>query len=322
VLDRFGRKIRVLRVSVTKRCDLRCAYCVPSASAARCRTAPPDGLSSEELFAVVEAAVGLGIDRVRLTGGEPLVREDIVEIVERLARVSGLARLSLTTNGQRLARLAAPLAAAGLRATNVSIDALDPALFAEMRRGGSLSFALEGLDAALEAGLETKVNAVVIRGINEGEILPLAFLAYVRPVRVRFLEYMPMGPWTPGNEDVARVVSGAEILARLRERLGPLDPEPRGEADGPAVYFRPRGFRGAIGVITAVTRPFCERCNRIRLLADGRLRPCLFAAEAIDLKPAIRAGRQAIEAAFLRAVAAKPEGGARARLFPLRMTGG
>ncbi len=320
--DRFGRAIRVLRVSVTDRCDLRCTYCVPAKGPLPCGIPRRDLLTADDLGAIVEAAVGLGIDRVRLTGGEPLLRDDIVSIAARIARIRGLVRLSLTTNGQRLARLAGALALAGVQCVNVSLDALDPRLFAEIRRGGSLRLAIEGIDEALRVGLEVKVNAVIMRGVNEREVVPLASLALSRPVHVRFLEYMPAGPWTPGNADLGRFVPGDEVLARLRERLGPLDARAFVDGDGPAVYYSVPGAKGTIGVITAVSKPFCDRCNRLRVLANGTLRPCLFSEEAIDLKPALRAGRAAIEDAFRRAAAMKPESGARARLFPLRMTGG
>lgn len=323
VHDRFGRAIRVLRVSVTDRCDLRCAYCAPVGSLLPCAAlARREALSPDDIGAVVEAAVGLGIDRVRLTGGEPLVRADIVKIVERLARTRGLARLSLTTNGQRLARLAGPLARAGLGCANVSVDSLDEDRFAAIRRGGSLRLALEGIDATLAAGIAVKVNAVVLRGLNDQDIVPLALLARERPLHVRFLEYMPSGAWRSGNPDLARFVPGAEVVARIREQLGPLEERARVDGDGPAIYYSVAGWRGSLGVITAVSHPFCDRCNRLRVLADGRLRPCLFAEEAIDLKPAIRAGRAAIEEALRIAVRAKPESGAPARSFPLRLTGG
>ena len=309
-----SRRVDYLRLSVTDRCNLRCVYCMPPEGV------PPrrhdEILSYEELLAFAACAVRLGVTRVRVTGGEPLVRKGLVGFIERLAALEGVTDVALTTNGVLLPRLAADLRAAGLRRVNVSIDSLDPARYALLTRGARLADALAGLDAALAAGFApTKVNAVLLAGL-EDEAERFVELADERDVHVRFIEYMPVDRrlGLPGD-----FVPAGAVLERLRARYdvevvdGPF-------GFGPARYFRVPGARGTIGFIAGVSDHFCARCNRLRLMADGRLRTCLFSAPERDLDVRPLIGRpDDLAAAVADAIAGKsfdrtleaPDAGAR-----------
>lgn len=305
--DSYQRPIDYLRVSVTDRCNLRCVYCMP-----------PEGvpwrehaeiLTFEEIALVVRVAAELGIRKVRLTGGEPLVRRGIVQLVGYLAEIPGIEDLSMTTNGLLLASMARDLAAAGLQRVNVSLDSLDPERFARLTRGGALENVLAGIDAAVNAGLQPlKINTVVIRGWNDDEVLQFAEKARRDGWHVRFIEFMPVGRggmWSP-----AAFVPAAEIRARIEATLGPLLPEDSPRGAGPARYYRfPEGM-GTIGLISAVSEHFCSGCNRLRLSADGRLRPCLLCDEEIDLRSVLRngAGADEIRERLLVAIRNKPRG--------------
>jgi len=283
LMDGHGRVHRDLRISVTDRCNFRCSYCMP-----------PEGLqwldrgellTFEEITRVAAVAVGeFGITSIRLTGGEPTVRADLDRLVAALSLLD--VDLSLTTNGSRLATLAAPLAAAGLRRINISIDSLRSERFAELTHRDDLDDVLTGLDAAQGSGLDpVKVNCVVMRGVNDDELVDFATFGRERGVVVRFIEFMPLdaqGEWYAGS-----VVSQREIIERIAE-VYPLEPVGRG--DEPAERFRFVDGRGEIGVIPSVTEPFCGSCDRIRLTADGRLRNCLFAVEETDLRAVLRSG--------------------------------
>lgn len=301
--DRFGRRITYLRVSVTDRCNLRCVYCLPACGV---RWLPrEDVLRFEEIREVVQTAASLGITHVRLTGGEPLVREDLGDLVAMLTAIPQLEDLSLTTNGVLLARHANTLARAGLRRVNISLDTLSPERFRAITRFGSVNDVQEGIEAALAAGLSpVKLNMVVMRGVNDDEIVELARLAVDRPLHVRFIELMPIGDYFTRE----RLVPGEEILARLGV-FGELHPVNAVRGCGPARMFTWPGAQGTVGVIGAVTQAFCAQCNRLRLTATGQLRPCLDDTAAVDLKPALR---PAIDHArlvqlFEQAVETKPE---------------
>lgn len=274
MIDQYGRAITYLRLSVTDRCNLRCRYCMPAEGVVIRRH--EDMLTEDEMITAVEAAASLGITKLRITGGEPLVKRNILSICRRAARVPGIAEVCLTTNGLLLPEMAADLRAAGVRRVNLSLDTLDPDKYAQITRGGSLAQALAGLDAALAAGFDrVKINAVLMGGFNDDEIGALADLTRERPVDVRFIELMPM----PGGEAFGpeRYVS----VSRVPEVLPALRPE---SADGVARLYRFPGAPGRVGLISPVSRHFCAECNRIRLTADGRLKPCLHAAEEQSVK--------------------------------------
>jgi len=278
---------------------------------------PQEILRYEEIGAVVQAAAALGITKVRLTGGEPLVRADIIKLVAALAAVPGIDDLSLTTNGALLARYARPLREAGLHRINVSLDTMDPLQFRRITRFGHLEDVLRGLAAAEAAGLESiKVNTVVIRGFNDGEVADIAGLTLQHPWHVRFIELMPVGSEEgclpgvcDGGSGGQAFVPVAEIRQRIQEKWGELLPAGQALAgNGPASYYRLAQARGSIGFIGAVSEAFCEHCNRLRLTADGHLRPCLLADGEIDLKTPLRQGadQEGLKQLIAQAVAAKP----------------
>lgn len=316
--DGHERRISYLRLSVTDRCDLACRYCVPDGAPPR--AARTDLLTSAELLTLAAAAVALGITKIRITGGEPLLRADLVTLLGRLRDLPGLERLVLTTNGLRLAPLAADLRRAGVDGVNVSIDSLDPRRFAAVTGGGDLTACLAGIDAALAAGFTTKLNVVVMAGINDDEIERFAALALERPLAVRFIEHMPVGGSTAGP---VLTVPAQEVLARLA-RLGALAPvvaRDAGRLAGPARMFRLAEGPGTVGVIAGESCRFCSDCNRIRVTATGHARGCLFDDSPVDLRRHLREGRPADLATALRAlIAAKPE--ARRAPQPLRTMSG
>ena len=295
LIDSYGRVHRDLRISVTDRCNFRCTYCMPEEGM---QWLPREQiLAFEEIERIARVLVeDLGVESIRLTGGEPTVRADLPALVERLAalRVGGdgpPVALAMTTNGATLRRHAAPLAAAGLGRVNISLDSLDRERFAEVTRRDELDAVLDGIDAAIEAGLQpVKVNVVLVRGINDDEVLDFAAFGRDRGVSVRFIEFMPLdggGGW--GSD---QVVSQDEIVAAIGATW-PLEPVRRGNE--PAERFRyldlPEGTPGGeIGVIPSVTRPFCGNCDRVRLTAEGQLRNCLFAHDEFDLRTPLRTG--------------------------------
>lgn len=305
--DRHGRIARSLRVSVTDRCNLRCLYCMPGGDIPwfpKSRI-----LSFEEIRRVVGVLVSLGVREVRLTGGEPLLRQDLPVLAGMLAEIEGLEDLAVTTNGLLLESLAAPLLAAGVKRFNVHLDSLDPATFEAASRRDALHRVLAGL-AELERlrAVPIKINVVLVRGVNDREIPDFAELARRRPYQVRFIELMPLG----GGEalEIDRLVPGREVRRRI-EAIRPLRPVGRDRPSAPATVFRFADGVGDIGFINPVTEPFCAACDRIRLTADGMLRNCLFARRETDLRSILRAGGtdEQIAAAARDDVAAKGPGG-------------
>ena len=295
MIDAFGRNITYLRLSVTELCNLRCRYCMPAEGVEK--RAHEEMLTQEEMILAVRAAAELGIRKLRVTGGEPLVKRNIVSICEQAAQVPGIEEVCLTTNGTLLPDLAGPLKRAGVHRLNISLDTLDPEKYAWITRVGALDQALRGIEAALEAGFErTKVNAVLIGGWNEDEIRPLAELSVRWPVDVRFIELMPMA-------DKAAFGPGAVIPCdRVVEALPEL--EPLSESDGVARMYRlPKG-QGRIGLISPVSAHFCGACNRLRLTADGKVKPCLHSPAEFSIKGLDIEG---MKRQFLAACAAKPE---------------
>jgi cyclic pyranopterin phosphate synthase len=308
-LDAYDRPISYLRISVTDRCNLRCIYCMPEEGVA---WRPHQGvLRYEEIETIVRAAAELGISKVRLTGGEPLVRLGIADLVDMIAQIPGIDDLAMTTNGVLLARYAKPLADAGLHRVNISLDTLDPERFRRITRCGELADVLEGITAARDVGLDPiKINTVVIRGMNDDEVVDLAAKTLEAGWwNIRFIELMPVGNgelMTEAWEE--RVVTADEIRAQIEQSFGPLQPAKMETGSGPARYFRLPGGKGTLGFITPVSEHFCYRCNRLRLTADGQLRPCLLSDREIDLRSPLRRGADAdeIKALIVEGINAKP----------------
>ncbi|MDD2580616.1 MAG: GTP 3',8-cyclase MoaA [Desulfuromonadaceae bacterium] len=301
--DSIGRNINYLRLSVTDRCNMRCFYCMPKEGVSREEHGTI--LSYEELLLIAETAVGLGIEKIRITGGEPLVRAGIVGFLANLSAIPGLRHLALTTNGLLLAEMAADLFRAGVQRLNVSIDSLNPDTFRDITRGGDLSRVLAGLDAAEEAGFPPpKINAVIMRGVNDAELLDFAEMTRLRGNSVRFIEYMPVVK----DEGWQRYcLSGEEILQRIAANYQ-LEPVDKGPFAGPSRDFRIAGARGSIGIITAVSGHFCSDCNRIRVTSTGQAKGCLFSDEKTDLLPCLRPpDQERLAEAVRRIVSTKPE---------------
>jgi cyclic pyranopterin phosphate synthase len=298
------RKINYLRVSVTDLCNYRCTYCMPPEGVQRLPHS--EILSFEEICSVVNAAVPLGINRVRLTGGEPLVRRGIPDLIRLLTRVPGVEEVYLTTNGSLLDGLADELKASGLSRINVSLDSLKPERFRAITRRGDIQDVWRGIEAAQKAGFEPiKLNVVVIKGVNDDEIEDFAIFTRENPFEVRFIEYMPFGP----EESLKHYecITADEMKERIRA-LGNLERLPKFFHSGPAERYRLEGAQGVIGFIPAMSHSFCSTCNRIRLTADGRLLPCLFSGRAVDVKALLRsnAGPEKISEAVRLAIKSKP----------------
>jgi cyclic pyranopterin phosphate synthase len=302
LIDAFGRRLTYLRVSVTDRCNLRCTYCLPED--ADFPFGDRDFLSPAEIETIVGSLVRLGIRRVRLTGGEPLVRKDLLEIVRRLKALPGLENLALSTNGTELARLAPALREAGVDRVNISVDSLDPERFREITRRGDLAEVWRGVEAALAAGLDpVKLNAVLLQS-NQDDVERLAALTRDRPLHARFIEVMPTGAnrLQPGE-----FVSADDTRARLEKRFGPLAATELGPRTGPAKAYRFAGAVGTVGFITPLSHTFCADCNRLRLTSRGELRLCLFADRTYPLRHLLAAADPAaLEGEILRVLQEKP----------------
>ncbi len=308
LIDPFGRAITYLRISITDRCNLRCAYCLPATGT---KWLPrEDLLTVDEIVRVAETAASLGVSKIRLTGGEPLVRPDALEIVARIAAIPGIHDLSLTTNAILLEKMAQPLADAGLDRVNISLDTLDADKFQRVTRFGDFSRAWKGILAAETAGLTpVKLNTVVVGGFNADELSQIACLSKVYPWHIRFIELMPVGnqqEWGDG------LPSGAErfiSVQQMRAQLGQLNLEPA-EApagNGPARTFRSPGAPGTVGFISPLGEHFCENCNRLRLTADGFLRACLLMDKEISVREALNTDGD-LSAQLQQAVDQKPKG--------------
>jgi GTP 3',8-cyclase len=308
LIDLYGRNITYMRISVTDNCNLRCVYCKANDdSLVQSKT---QFLTASEIARVVEAAVRCGIKQVRLTGGEPLVRSDIVEIIERLERIPGLEEVSLTTNGILLDRLALPMAKAGLKRVNISLDTLDKTKFARITRGGSIDRVCKGISAAEDAGLSPiKINAVIVKGLNDDELADLANLTVKKPWQVRFIELMPVGnldSWGegfPASSD--RYISMQEMLSRIS--FLNIEPDNAQTGNGPARMYRIPGAMGKVGFISPIGNHFCASCNRLRLTSDGFLRSCLLLDKEVDIKECLNNGNDLLPM-ILKAVSLKPEG--------------
>ncbi|MBN2186967.1 MAG: GTP 3',8-cyclase MoaA [Dehalococcoidia bacterium] len=301
LFDSFVRCINYLRISVTDRCNLRCIYCMP-----------PEGiswishselLSYEEISAIVQIAAELGVNKIRLTGGEPLARADLPKLIEMLSQLERVEEVSLTTNGTLLKKYALELKQAGLRRVNISLDTLKADKFQKITRLGELKDALSGIEASKEAGLHPiKINMVVMKNINDDEVLDFASMTYKEELHVRFIELMPFSK-------VAEPVPASELRWRISRSLGMLEPCPSPPGNGPAQCYSLPGARGTIGFISPITEPFCSSCNRLRLTSYGQLCPCLLSDEGIDLRGPLRnnASAKELEHLILSVVASKPE---------------
>ncbi len=303
-VDRFNRRIDYLRVAVTDRCNLRCFYCMPEGRIPLYRHS--EILRYEEILHVIRAAVSVGITKVRITGGEPLIRRDICELVRQISQIPQIADLAMTTNGIFLDKMAAPLFDAGLKRINVSLDTLNPLTFFKITRCNRFEDVWKGLNRAASVGFHPiKINTVVVRNVNDMEIGSLARMSMGKAYNIRFIEFMPigyLGQWQPD-----RFVSSNEMKKEI-ERIAPLIPVPRASMDGPADRYHFPASQGEIGFIGAVSQHFCSFCNRLRLTPDGKLRPCLMSDEEIDLKTPLRNGctQTHLERLFHEAIASKP----------------
>lgn len=285
-IDRFGRNIHYLRISLTDHCNLRCVYCMPEDMTFRPNQ---ELMQDDELLLITRLCAGLGFDKIRLTGGEPTVRANIVELVRGIAAIPGVRHLAMTTNGVLLGRLAHSLKEAGLQRVNISIDTLDPDRFKRLTRWGSFDQVWEGILAAEAAGLvPLKLNAVVVRGYNDQDVPSLAALTLHRPWQMRFIEMMPFAGATVLQQ--RQVVSQAEMIRLIESACGPLEEVHPGRLDGEARIYRLPGAHGQIGFISSVSLPFCASCTRARLTADGKLRLCLLREKEVDLLTPLRAG--------------------------------
>jgi cyclic pyranopterin phosphate synthase len=280
MIDSHGRQINYLRISVTDRCNLRCTYCMPEDGIEQIQCA--DILSYEDFLNIVNVATRLGIKKVRITGGEPLVRKGIMGFLAELTAVEGIEEVTLTTNGILLSRYARELKEIGIKRLNISIDSLIPEVYTQITRRGRLSDVLDGIAAADNAGLKIKLNIVAMRGINDNEIKDLAAMSLHNPWSVRFIEYMPTNRDDKNWRNL--LIPGKEILARVEEKYQ-LKPISTGNYCGPAKPYQIEGARGTIGIITPMSEHFCSTCNRIRVTANGLVKSCLFSERAYDLKP-------------------------------------
>jgi cyclic pyranopterin phosphate synthase len=305
--DSYGREINYLRISVTDRCNLRCVYCMPMDGLTF--VPGPELLTPEEIEKVARAGADAGFRKIRLTGGEPTLRRDVVEIVERLARIPGIQELVMTTNGLRLPWIAEPLARAGLQRVNIHLDTLDETRLTRVMRLNSMDKVWAGIEAAERAELvPIKINVVVTRGYNDEDVVDLARLTLEHDWHVRFIELMPLG----GPAEIAfhHYVPTQESIQRIEAALGPLFPLNGGEVVGEARLYRLAGARATVGFISPVSDPYCDSCNRMRLTADGRIRLCLLSEKELNFRDTLRGGGSHADlvALFQRAIAAKPVG--------------
>ena len=285
-IDRFGRNIHYLRISLTDHCNLRCVYCMPEDQTFRPNA---ELMQDDEILLLTRLFARLGFDKIRLTGGEPTVRAHVVDLVRGIASTPGIRSVSMTTNGVLLSRLARPLAEAGLQRVNISIDTLNPEKFRRLTRWGDMEDVWDGIVAAQEAGLTPiKLNAVVVKGYNEEDVVDLARLTLGNPWQIRFIEMMPFAGVT--DVQTGQIITAAQIQERIESVLGKMEVANGGKLDGEARLFRLPGAKGDVGFISSVTHPFCASCTRARLTADGRLRLCLLREKEVDLLTPLRAG--------------------------------
>lgn len=307
LVDTFGRVHDNLRISVTDRCNIRCFYCMPAENVQFMNRAHL--LTFEEIEAFVRIVAPLGVRKLRLTGGEPLVRRELPVLIERLVKIEGIRDIGLTTNGILLAEQADDLKRAGLSRINISLDALDPKLFEEITRRTGYEKVIEGIEAARRVGFDPiKINAVSVRGMTESQIVPFGKFARETGVEVRFIEFMPLDADNAWERD--QVLFASEILETLSREIAPLVPLPGNDPSAPATDFQFEDGIGRIGMIASVSQPFCQNCNRFRLTADGKIRNCLFSLEETDIKTLLRenAPAETIVEAVRQSISAKKAG--------------
>jgi len=291
LIDTFGRLHDNLRISVTDRCNIRCFYCMPDADP---KYGPREEiLSFEEIERVARVAARLGVRKLRVTGGEPLLRRDLPDLIRRLAAIPGIADLALTTNGVHLTRHAGSLYAAGLRRLNVHVDTLDRRRFLEITRRDVLDEVLAGIFEAKRVGFRIKINAVAVKNLVEPDIVPLARFGREHGFEIRYIEFMPLD--AQGLWDRDKVLLADDIVASISREVCPLEPVPDPDPRAPALEYRYTDGNGTIGLIASVSRPFCLNCNRVRLTADGKLRYCLFAIDETDVRDILRRGGTDLE---------------------------
>ena len=305
LLDPYNRRLNYLRISLTDRCNLRCVYCMPEQGVPK--LIHEDILTYEELLRLARLSVRLGIEKIRLTGGEPLVRKNIGDLIKALGEIPGIRDISLTTNGVLLAEQAQALWAAGVKRINISLDTLNPGKYAEITRFNLFDQVWAGIQEAERIGFSPiKVNVVALRGINDNEILAFGRLSQEKPYHVRFIEFMPVG--TENGWSTERFLSSDDIFKKLQV-IGPLYPVNGQGLDGPAKRMAYDGARGEIGLISPISEHFCPSCNRLRLTAEGRLRVCIFSDDEIDLRTPLRNGASDVEleTAIRTAILQKPK---------------
>ena len=303
LVDPLGRTIDYLRLSITDRCNLRCRYCMPPGDVEWVQH--DQVLRFEETLRLCRVLAGMGIGAVRVTGGEPLMHQGVVDFIRELKRIEGVRWVSMTSNGVLLGAYLSALVAAGLDAVNISLNTLNDEIFQWLTMSGSLVNVISAIDQASEQGLSVKVNCVPMRGINEDDIATLAALAKNKVVEVRFIELMPLGVAA-----AMQPIPADEVISLIERAHGPMQPSTAKLGNGPAVYYTLPGFAGHVGLISAVSRRFCHSCNRLRLTAPGMLKPCLASDLGLDLAGMVRggAGDDEIADAIRELVAVKPEG--------------
>jgi GTP 3',8-cyclase len=299
--DQHGRNIDYLRISLTPKCNFNCFYCRPMGDCLPENYPVP--LRKKEIEKIVKVAAGLGVTKIRLTGGEPMLKPDLLAIVRLIAATEGISDISLTTNGFFLAKKAAALKKAGLNRVNISLDSLNDERFRKITGGGRLDRIKAGMDAAIRAGLTPlKINMVVIKGVNDDEIKDFAALTLDRDIHIRFIEYMPLGD---GHGDwQGQYLSVKDIMGACRS-LGPLEKVDKVQGNGPARYYRLAGSKGVLGFISPISEHFCQTCNRFRVTSDGMLKPCLFSGEELNLRKAM-GDEEALKQLFQDALKIKP----------------
>ena len=304
--DMFARSISYLRISLTDHCNLRCQYCTPQEG--QIKLASEELLSYEEILRVVRIAVSLGIEKVRLTGGEPLVRREVLIFIKALAEIPGLTDIRLTTNGVLLAEYAEALHKAGISKLNISLDTLRPERFRQITGVDAFARVWAGISKARELGFSPiKLNVVALKGVNDDEFIDFARLTLTEPLQIRFIEFMPIG--ASSLWDKGKYISSQEIMERLKP-LGPLEPVEAKRMDGPARIYRFAGAAGSVGFISPISHHFCDRCNRLRLTSEGRLRSCLLSDQETDLRKSLRSGAtdEEVRGLIVAAILNKPKG--------------
>ena len=298
--DRFDRTIDYMRISITDRCNLRCRYCMPDGCD---KVSMSQILTYEEIVRICRIGAGLGICKIKITGGEPFVRLGCTDLIRTLKATDGIEEVTVTTNGQNLYRYIDDLSSSGIDGINISLDTLDPQKYTYITGGGSLDRTLQAVDLAVAAGFRTKVNCLLQKDFNEGELFRLARFAFDKGIYLRFIELMPIG-----IADPSRGISNEQVLQMLTQEWPDLQPDSKIHGNGPAVYYKRPGVTGAIGLISAIHDRFCSGCNRIRLTSTGQIKPCLSYDDGIDLKPYLNRSDQELETALREAVLEKPMG--------------